>query len=246
PSIAETLLITGELSNELTMTKRMTEATILISSFIACPLVDPKDDSKPIPKDPRSSLSIARMNWIHSPYKISNDDLLYSLCSFSGQKQLMERCEWRPISPEELECLFILWKEIGRRMGIQNISATVDDLREWSDKYELRHMVPSETSRELAQIAVNNISRRVPDLPGLCRLVSGLFIRLLDDRFRIAMMLPAQPACAHWTVKTFCSIRVMFIRHCCLPHLKPVAYIALENPPSGIGPDRRMRLYTLL
>ncbi|KAJ7204684.1 hypothetical protein GGX14DRAFT_368409 [Mycena pura] len=247
PSIAETLLRTGELTKESTATKRVTDTAILISSFIACPLADPQDPSRPIPTDPRGSLAIARMNWIHNHYKISNDDLLYTMSVFIFQPaQFMERCDWRPLSQEELECLFILWKEIGKRMGIQDIPLTVEDLREWSQNYEIQHMVPSEASRQLAQIAMDSIRRRVPNIPGLRRLVSSLFICLMDERLRNAMMLPAQPALAHWTVNFFCSTRAMIIRHWCLPRRKPRAYVALKNPPSGIGPDGRMRLYTLV
>src|ERR1700761_3429836 len=87
-----------------------------------------------------------------------------------------------------MQCLFILWKEIGKRMGIQDIPLTVEDLREWSQNYEIQHMVPSEASRQLAQIAMDSIRRRVPNIPGLRRLVSSLFICLMDERLRNAMM----------------------------------------------------------
>ncbi|KAK7019000.1 hypothetical protein R3P38DRAFT_2980088 [Favolaschia claudopus] len=197
-----------------------------------CPLEGPDDPSKPIPTDPRSSLAIARMNWIHSHYKISNDDLLYTMSVFIFQTtDMMRRCDWRAVSPEESECFFILWTEIGQRMGIQDIPPTVDTLREWSLNYEAEHMVPSEASRQLAQLALKHISRRVPNMPGLRRLVSALFICLMDEPLRIAMMLPAQPTWAHRTVKTFCH---------------PSAYIAVTDPPCSFDVDGRMRLYTLV
>ncbi|KAJ6581364.1 hypothetical protein B0H19DRAFT_1114868 [Mycena capillaripes] len=59
PSIVEMLLRTGEMSKDLTMSKRVTDTGILISSFVMCPLADPQDKSRPIPEDPRSSISIA-------------------------------------------------------------------------------------------------------------------------------------------------------------------------------------------
>ncbi|KAJ7667537.1 hypothetical protein DFH06DRAFT_1182805 [Mycena polygramma] len=247
PSIAETLLRTGEMSKDSTMSKRVTDTAILISSFVMCPLADPQDQSRPIPKDPRSSLAIARMNWIHSHYKISNVDFLYTMSMFIFQPAvIMERCSWRAVSQEEIECLFILWKEIGRRMGIEDIPSTAEALHAWSQEYELQHMIPSDASRALGQVAMNHIRRRVPNIPGLRRLVSSLFICLMDDRLRIAMMLPAQPVWAHWTAKVVCWARALFVKHCSLPRIWPVAYIALKNPPSGIGPDGRMRLYTLV
>ncbi|KAJ7810731.1 hypothetical protein B0H13DRAFT_2384402 [Mycena leptocephala] len=83
-------------------------------------------------------------------------------------------------------CFFILWKEVGKRMGIQDILPTVEDLKQWSLNYEIQHMVPSEASSQLAQIAMTHIHRRTPNIPGLHRFVSGLFICLMDDRLRTA------------------------------------------------------------
>ncbi|KAJ7682499.1 hypothetical protein DFH06DRAFT_1389181 [Mycena polygramma] len=247
PSIAATLLKTGEMTNDSTITKRMTDTAILISSFVTCPMADPKDQYKRPPKDPCNALALARMNYIHGHYKISNDDFLYTMSVFIfGTADMMGRCDWRPMSAEELECLFVLWTEIGRRMGIRDIPATVEALRTWSEEYETEHLVPSEDSSKLAQIALSHICRRVPNLPGLRRFVLALFICLMDERLRTAMMLPAQPAWAHRTLKIFCRVRATFIRTCCLPRRNPRSYIALENPPSGIGLDGRMRLFTLV
>lgn len=86
------------------------------------------------------------------------------------------------------QCFFIMWQELGRRMGIRDIPPTVQEFKVWSEAYEREHMVPSETGRALAQIALNHISRRFPPLPGLRRLVAALFVCLMDKRLRIAMM----------------------------------------------------------
>ncbi|KAK7046714.1 hypothetical protein R3P38DRAFT_81565 [Favolaschia claudopus] len=60
------------------------------------------------------------------------------------------------------------------------------------------------------------------------------------------MMLPAQPAWAHWTVKVFCRVRASIIRNWCLPRRKPSAYIAVTDPPCSFDADGRMRLHTLV
>ncbi|KAJ8088599.1 hypothetical protein PM082_013842 [Marasmius tenuissimus] len=71
PSIAELLLKTGELTHEKSMSKRVTDTAILISSFIMCPLTgrdrDGGNDGK---ADPRGCLALARMNWLHHRYHI--------------------------------------------------------------------------------------------------------------------------------------------------------------------------------
>lgn len=56
-------------------------------------------------------------------------------------------------------------------------------------EYESEHMVPSESSHALATLAMEHISNRVPNIPGLRSIVTSLFICLLDDRLRNAMML---------------------------------------------------------
>lgn len=95
-----------------------------------------------------------------------------------------------------------MWKEIGRRMGIQDIPPTREDLETWSNviggihygfkvltvfqEYENKHMTPSKSSRKLANLAVEHIGRRVPF--GFRNFAKSAFISLLDERLRVAMM----------------------------------------------------------
>ncbi|KAJ6581363.1 hypothetical protein B0H19DRAFT_1330294 [Mycena capillaripes] len=52
------------------------------------------------------------MNWIHSHYKISNNDFLYTMSVFIFQPA--KSCTYVE------RCFFILWAEIGQRMSITN------------------------------------------------------------------------------------------------------------------------------
>lgn len=54
--------------------------------------------------------------------------------------------------------------------------------------YEVQHMVPSESAHRIAVTALEHIQRRVPNIPALRSLVSSIFISLLDDQVRTAMM----------------------------------------------------------
>ena len=49
-------------------------------------------------------------------------------------------------------------------------------------------MVPSESSHKLANITLDYIGQRVPNIPGIRSLVQRIFIGTLDERLRLAMM----------------------------------------------------------
>ncbi|THH07284.1 hypothetical protein EW146_g9366 [Bondarzewia mesenterica] len=246
PSIARLLSQTGELTTARNMTKRSTDTAILISSFVMCPLVGPHSGAEhDDDADPRGSLSIARMNWLHGRYRISNNDMLYTLAQFIFEPmRFTELYDWRPFSAEEKECMFILWKEIGQRMGIRDIPDTGDELRIWSQAYEAEHMVPSESSHRLAMLAMNHINRRFPIF--LRSLITKVSIALLEDNVREAMMLPPQSSWVAGGLRVLFSARSRIIQHLLLPRSKPHGYIVLHNPPSGVGPDGRMRLHTII
>ncbi|KAJ7477291.1 hypothetical protein B0H11DRAFT_2281453 [Mycena galericulata] len=241
PSIAETLLRTGEMSGEATMTKRVTDANC--DPYLILRRLSP---SWPAGFLEACSSPNELDSWT---YKISIEDTLYTMSVFIFQPTaFMSRFDWRPISPEELECLFILWKELGRRMRIYDILPTERGLKAWSEAYEREHMVPLETSRALAQIALNHIERRVPPLTGLRRLVTALFVCLMEERLRISMMcvsiqfsghgslfqISGSPPWAHRSVHVVCGVRAFFIRYFGFPHRRPNAYIAPR--PATWGP----------
>jgi hypothetical protein len=52
----------------------------------------------------------------------------------------METLDWRPTSEIEQVALYTYWKEIGSRMGIDNIPVTLDELRVWTAEYEKDNM----------------------------------------------------------------------------------------------------------
>jgi len=78
--------------------KRYADTGILIYDFTTFPF-----DSE------RHAQALARMNWIHSHYPISNDDKLYTLSVFvSVPKVWLERYDWRPITElETAVCLSV-------------------------------------------------------------------------------------------------------------------------------------------
>ncbi|KAH8085937.1 hypothetical protein BXZ70DRAFT_956501 [Cristinia sonorae] len=248
PSIAALLIKTGELGNELSLSRRLTDTALLISSFVMCPLAGDPTQMKLSPKpDPRGCLALARMNWLHRQYHISNDDMLYTLSRFVLQPmETVEMLDWRPYSEEERECLFIMWQEIGRRMTIRNIPETLHELEAWSRGYEEEKMVPSKGSHQMAMLAIEHAQQRVPNISWLRTFIASVLISLLDERVRIAMMLPAQPKWVRTFVWLIFSIRAFVIKYLIFPRSKPAGYIVLDNPPSSWGPDGQKRLHNVV
>ena len=72
---------------------------------------------------------ITRLNRIHGHYAIRNDDFLYVLSTFVAEPiRWLARYGWRGLSPQEQEHLFLFWRAVGERMGIEAIPGRLDDL----------------------------------------------------------------------------------------------------------------------
>jgi len=72
--------------------RRYADTGVLISDFTTYPF-----DSE------RRARALARMNFLHSHYLISNDDMLYTLSVFIvTPRRWIEKYEWRPLTDLEL------------------------------------------------------------------------------------------------------------------------------------------------
>jgi hypothetical protein len=83
---------TGQFKDVKTGGKRFVDTGVLITEFATYPF-----DSE------RYARAIARVNYLHSHYNISNDDLLYTLSVFiTVPQEFLEKYEWRSLSEIEL------------------------------------------------------------------------------------------------------------------------------------------------
>lgn len=140
PTISKLLLATGALIDKAEV--RAEDTGVLLIEMINS---DPNSE--------RSTLAIARTNYLHAQYgtQISNDDMLYTLSVFILEPQKwMDRYEWRQMSPIEVQANFVLWKSIGQRMGITGIPDSYAGMQEWSTAYELDNMIYNEKNRRVA------------------------------------------------------------------------------------------------
>ncbi|MCO5603385.1 hypothetical protein L7F22_057535 [Adiantum nelumboides] len=96
--------------------------------------------------------------------------------------------------PTEVEkaTVFILWHDIGTRMGIRNIPSSIEEIASYKESYESKHMVYCHTNKEIAELTMQLLLSEVPSFirPIACRMAYAF----MDDRVRKAVGYPKQPA----------------------------------------------------
>ncbi|PWY98509.1 hypothetical protein BCV70DRAFT_201818 [Testicularia cyperi] len=241
PTISSLLMHTGQLSRAENASRRYVDTSGLIQAFMTYPVprcglagddVPPPpsdwETNREDPNDPRSSIALARVNFLHGRWgkKISNDDLLYTLSVFFIEPpKWIDAYEWRKTSELEKEAIFSLYYHIGRCMGITNIPDSRADFIEWSVRYEEDQMVYTKTNQEVAQHTVNLLLYSLPRFAhGFAR---NLIASIMDERLRAAMGFPAAPSWVVHFKNIFFASRAVFVRYMMMPRSKPLSAMAL-------------------
>jgi hypothetical protein len=105
---------------------------------------------------PRGKSAIEHMNWIHSHYAISNEDYRYVLSTFIFEPaRWIRKFGWRPLTRNEELAGLKFWKEVGKRMGIQEIPATIEEFEAFNVAYERAHFQYTPSNRRVAEATEN-------------------------------------------------------------------------------------------
>ncbi|KAJ7624368.1 hypothetical protein FB45DRAFT_836432 [Roridomyces roridus] len=195
--------------------------------WMTCPLsgrsLSKESTSSPV-NDPRASLAIARTNWLHSKYKIV----------------WAKHYGWREISPLEQYAALVYWTAVGEKMEIEDIPETLEDYQIWMDRYEQEYMVPAESNCAIAGKLTEEILFKVPPAFGLRALAQEVLRATLNERVRIAMMLPAPSTYATFLLELFSRIVAFTGRHLLLPRRKPFSIVQVELPQVSDSTPRYM------
>ncbi|KAF8197134.1 hypothetical protein BJ912DRAFT_954888 [Pholiota molesta] len=252
PSISKLLASTKELSSKENISRRYADTDILISTWTTCPIsgfTDPSFSSmntgpnvKPA-EDPRANIALARVNWMHSKYKISNSDHLYTLCLFALEAiYWSDRYGWRSLSPLEKHAFYVFWAEIGKRMNIQDIPGSIEEMMAWSKAYENTYMVPAETNRIVAGYTLDELLCPVPEAFGLRAFGVKIVVCLLDDITREAMMYKKQSWLLRTVVKGSMSMS-NFVQRFLLPPRISGVYTVEPGPLHNVKPGECPRMH---
>ena len=144
------------------------------------------------PGSPRGRAAIRRMNWIHRPYRIRNDDLIYVLATFIViPVRWIERYGWRDLAPDEIRAAVRYYRTAGRLMGIRQMPETYAEFAGYLDAYERSHHSFSDANRRLAESLIKVIGSWAP--PPARPLARHCVAAALGPSLRRALGLP-EPA----------------------------------------------------
>jgi hypothetical protein len=176
PSIAALLDRTGEF--ERRPQKRYDDTDIIVSE-----LIEHGYESE------RGRAALARMNEIHGRFRIRNEDFVYVLSTFILEPiRFIERFGWRKLIEPEKTAMFRFWSEVGKRMGIRDVPASLREVETRSVEYEREHFRFTEASRRVGEATRELFAGWFP--PPFRPLVRRAIHSLLDDRTREAFGFP--------------------------------------------------------
>jgi hypothetical protein len=104
----------------------------------------------------RGQATINRLNFIHSHFKISNEDYLYVLSTFVFEpRRWVDKYGYRKLTLNERKAGFKVWQEIGAAMHIQNIPNMVEELEQFNIEYEQKHFRYTKENEEVSTATIN-------------------------------------------------------------------------------------------
>ncbi|KAF9187477.1 hypothetical protein BGZ51_001261 [Haplosporangium sp. Z 767] len=201
------------------------------------PLLDPEELQEQSNDEARVQATIERINWIHSHYRISQDDYTYNLALFVLEVlDWIDRFEWRKTTDLEKNAILAVWTATGEKLGIKNIPSTIKDYREWTENYEREKMVYASWNPVVAE-GVIKLSQSAIPFPTPCGLIRRVFAALLAPRVCAALGYEAPAPYMVWMTKTFFWLRSRFIRHFMLPRTVPLVRSALRAVEEEVPVD---------
>ena len=138
PSISALLSRTGEF--EQRPRKRYDDTGLMVAELL-----------RHGPDSGAGSAVIQRLNRIHGHYAIANADFLYVLSGFVAEPiRWLERYGWRPLSGDEQQALFRVWRHVGARMGIADLPTTLEQLLALNTQVETQLFASAASNRRVA------------------------------------------------------------------------------------------------
>lgn len=138
PAIAQLLDRTGEFAHHTQ--KRYDDTGLIVSELFKWGY-----------HHPRGQAFLQRMNAIHQHYPIANADYLYVLSTFIYiPVYWCDRFGWRTLTPDEKQAIYVFWREVGDRMGIQELPSSYAAFESYHHTYEHTHFAYQEANQRVA------------------------------------------------------------------------------------------------
>jgi hypothetical protein len=139
PSIGRLLFKTGEFTQRVQ--KRYDDTALILDAILEHGLsADTPSGNTGMAAPGRAApgrAALRRMNQMHGSYDISNDDLLYVLCTFVVVPiRWLDEYGWRKLTEAERAASANYYRHLGSHMGIKNIPTTHTEFADHLDRYE--------------------------------------------------------------------------------------------------------------
>ncbi|GAA0618431.1 oxygenase MpaB family protein [Kutzneria viridogrisea] len=198
PSISALLVATGEFEHR--PQKRYDDTALLMAE-----LAEHGYDS------PRGKESLRVVNRMHGQYRISNEDMLYVLSTFIYEPiGWLHRYGWRRLTEHERLAAFHFYREVGRRMGIQDIPSGYAEFRRWARDFERDTFRFTEDNRRIGIYTLDLMCSWYPAplRPAVRRAVTAL----LEPRMITAFGFTPEPARVTALARAGLRARSEFVR----------------------------------
>ncbi len=214
PSISALLDRTGEFRER---TQRRYDDTSLIMSEIC----------KYGYLEGRGKEALERMNWAHAHYKISNDDFLYVLSTFIYEPiYWIDKYGWRPTCEQERKGYYYFWREVGKRMLINDIPPGYEEFEQWKQNYEAKHFIFAETNNRVGKLTRDLFASWFPRI--LTPMVRYTIYAMLDDAMLMSFGFPKPAPFMRSLVSASLKLRGKIVR-LLPPRRKPHFFVDGRN-----------------
>jgi hypothetical protein len=195
---------------------------------------------------PEGRAALRAMNRAHRGYAIPADEYRYTLSLFVLEPlRWNARFGWRPLDPVERDAGFHFWREVGRRMAIDDLPGTLDEMEAESRAFEAERVGFDPANRELLEASVGLVLTRARVPAALRPVAERALHALFDERTLAAFGLDVPRPAVRNAVETALRVRGAVASR--FPARRRVVDVpSLPTHPGGIdwdrvGPDRATR-----
>jgi hypothetical protein len=159
----------------------------------------------------RGKRALRRMNQMHGRFAIANEDFLYVLSTFVFEPiRWNARFGWRVFCEQERLAMFYFWREVGRRMNIQDLPANYASFEEFNQEYERTHFCFTESNQRVGTATREMFASWFPRL--LRPVIRPAIHALLDDEVIRSFGFPQPWRVTRWLLGGGLRMRAVLLR----------------------------------
>lgn len=160
---------------------------------------------------PFGKRAIAQMNKIHGNFKIPNEDFIFVMSTLVLYPiDWIDQYGWRKGTDKEKQATFLFYREVGLRMGMTDLPATLEELRAFVLEYEAKNIIFAQSNRNVADATIHIFKSWFPRF--LHPVIEPVVVTLIDEKMRIAFGFskpsPVLAGLVHFALK----VRKYFLR----------------------------------